>query len=79
MTALCPVCALERWRRIIPTLDFSSEEYVNYVFLDPDTGLPILRSRFNDLIRDAHMYLGMYRVMRISRYEIHVLPTLSSH
>ena len=47
--ALCPVCALERWRQSFPT----SAQYQQYVFVEPATGAPILRSRFNKVLRAA--------------------------
>eukprot|EP01043_Picozoa_sp_COSAG02_P012527 COSAG02_NODE_483_length_21396_cov_20.544801_17_plen_466_part_00 len=53
LTALCPVCALERWRRRRALLGSGPPGYSQFVFVDPRSGLPILRSRFNQILRDA--------------------------
>lgn len=43
---LCPVHALERWRRVAPG-------HSRYICCDPASGLPILRTRFNRELRAA--------------------------
>jgi hypothetical protein len=53
LTALCPVCALERWRQRVARLRLPTLEFTNFVFFDPRTGKPILRSRCNEMIREA--------------------------
>ena len=45
LTALCPVCALERWRLVSPDS--------TYVCCNPDTGKPIKQGTFNKELRRA--------------------------
>lgn len=51
LTALCPVCALERYRSCVPS--FPGTEFSNLVFLDPASGKPMLRNKFTRCLREA--------------------------
>jgi hypothetical protein len=46
LTALCPICSLERWRRCAPS-------NAVYVCCDPETGVPVLRKSFNKELQRA--------------------------
>ena len=46
LTAICPVCSLERWRQVAP-------RDAKFICCNPSTGHPILRSAFNKELRRA--------------------------
>lgn len=52
LTALCPVCATERWRRRFPWQDID-EKYSRFLCVRPDTKEPFERSAFNKELRRA--------------------------
>ena len=51
LTRLCPTCSIFRWHQVYPAAKVRGKH--DFVFVDPASGLPILRSRFNQILRDA--------------------------
>ena len=51
LSRLCPTCSLFRWHAVYPAAKVKGSH--DFVFVDPASGEPILRSRFNQILRDA--------------------------